>query len=86
MITPVSPKSRFQLLLEPEQLDALREREALTGIPVSRQIRRAIDAWLRVPLLASKAAESEVIKALKETGFMRRPKAAPRRVRARRKA
>ena len=47
MLTPMSPKTRFQVMLEPAQLKALREIEDRTGAPVARQIRRAIDAWLR---------------------------------------
>jgi hypothetical protein len=43
----VSPKQRFQILLEPEQLEALRAIEARTGAPVARQIRMAVDRWLR---------------------------------------
>jgi hypothetical protein len=42
----MSPKARFQLMLEPEQLAELRQIEANTDVPVSRQIRRAIDLWL----------------------------------------
>jgi hypothetical protein len=42
----MSPKQRFQLMLEPEQLDALRKIERETGAPVAEQIRRAIDRWL----------------------------------------
>jgi hypothetical protein len=42
----MSPKQRFQILLEPEQLQALRAIEERTGAPVARQIRMAIDRWL----------------------------------------
>jgi hypothetical protein len=42
----MSPKGRFQLLIEPEQLDALREIQEQTGAPISEQIRRAIAAYL----------------------------------------
>jgi len=42
----MSPKQRFQILLEPKQLEALRRIEANTGAPVARQIRMAVDRWL----------------------------------------
>jgi hypothetical protein len=47
MITSVSPKQRFQVMLEPEQLAALRQIEEETGAPVGEQIRRAIDQALQ---------------------------------------
>lgn len=43
----MSPKTRFQVMLEPEQLTALRRSEEETGAAVGEQIRRAIDEWLR---------------------------------------
>jgi hypothetical protein len=42
----VTPKQRFQILLEPDQLEALRRIEERTGAPVARQIRMAVDRWL----------------------------------------
>jgi len=42
----MSPKTRFQTLLEAEQLDALRRIERRTGAPVARQIRMAVERWL----------------------------------------
>jgi hypothetical protein len=42
----MSPKQRFQVLLEPEQLSALREIELRTGASIGEQIRRAIDQRL----------------------------------------
>jgi hypothetical protein len=42
----MSPKQRFQILLDPEQLDALRRIEQRTGAPIARQIRIAVDRWL----------------------------------------
>ena len=42
----MSPKERFQILLEPEQLAALRRIEDKTGAPVARQIRMAVEHWL----------------------------------------
>jgi hypothetical protein len=41
------PKTRFQLLLDPAQLAALRHVTQVTGASVAEQVRRAIDAWLR---------------------------------------
>jgi hypothetical protein len=41
------PKTRFQLMLEPAQVAALRRIETRTGAPLSVQIRRAVDAWLK---------------------------------------
>ena len=46
MITPMSPKTRFQVMLEPEQLEALRRIEREKDVPVARLIRRAIDQLL----------------------------------------
>jgi hypothetical protein len=43
----MSPKQRFQMFLEPEQIEALRRVEARTGAAMAEQIRRAIDAWLK---------------------------------------
>ena len=40
------PKQRFQILLEPEQLAALRRIENRTGAPVARQIRMIVARWL----------------------------------------
>jgi hypothetical protein len=42
----MTPKTRFQILLEPEQLDALRRIEKRTGAPVARQVRMAVHRWL----------------------------------------
>jgi len=42
----MSPKQRFPVMLEPEQVAALRDIEARTGARISEQIRRAIDDWL----------------------------------------
>ena len=42
----MSPKQRFQILLEPEQLAALRRIEQETGAPIARQIRMAVQRWL----------------------------------------
>lgn len=42
----MSPKARFQVMLEPAQLETMRAIEARIGVPVSRQIRQAVDRWL----------------------------------------
>ena len=42
----MSPKQRFPVMLEPEQLAALKAIERETGAPVAEQIRRAVDAYL----------------------------------------
>jgi hypothetical protein len=42
----MSPKTRFQILLEPEQLDALRKIQTQTGAPVASQIRHAVEQWI----------------------------------------
>jgi hypothetical protein len=65
MITPMSPKTRFQIMLEPEQLDALRAKQEETGVTVGEQIRRAINAAL--PAAVAKKAER------KRAGTRKRP-------------
>jgi len=42
----LSPKTRFQILLEPEQLAALRRIQERTAAPVASQIRRAVEKWI----------------------------------------
>lgn len=42
----MSPKTRVQILLEPEQLAALKRIQARTDAPVTAQIRRAVDTWI----------------------------------------
>jgi hypothetical protein len=44
---PVEVKQRFQIFLEAAQLKALRVIEQRTGTPVGRQIRMAVDRWLK---------------------------------------
>lgn len=46
MITPMSPKTRFQILLEPEQVEALKRIQERTAAPLAAQIRRAVDTWI----------------------------------------
>jgi hypothetical protein len=42
----MSPLQRFQVLLKPEQIEALRTIEQRTGTSMGGLIRLAIDAWL----------------------------------------
>jgi hypothetical protein len=42
----MSPKTRFQILLEPEQLAALRRIQDRTLAPVASQIRKAVENWI----------------------------------------
>ena len=42
----MSPKTRFQILLEPEQLEALRRIQERTSAPVASQIRKAVEKWI----------------------------------------
>ena len=42
----MSPKTRFQILLEPEQLAALRRIQERTSAPVAAQIRKAVEKWI----------------------------------------
>ena len=41
-----SPKTRFQILLEPEQLADLRRIQKETAAPVASQIRQAVGKWI----------------------------------------
>ncbi len=50
----MSPKRPFNLMLEPKQIQALREIERRTGAPPSEQIRRAIDTYLQTQSVLSK--------------------------------
>jgi hypothetical protein len=42
----MSPKARYNFLIDEAQRDALRAIKERDGIPESEQIRRAIDEWL----------------------------------------
>jgi hypothetical protein len=52
----MSPKQRFNLFLEGEQIDALKAIQEATGATPSEQIRRAINRWIdeNQPRLGSK--------------------------------
>jgi hypothetical protein len=60
IITPVSPKQRFQVMLEPDQLAALRQIEEETGAAIGEQIRRAIDQMLRAKGVTVKSERKRV--------------------------
>ena len=47
MLTPMTPKVRYNFWLEIEKRDGLRAIKEREGILESEQIRRAIDAWLK---------------------------------------
>ena len=57
------PKYRFNMMIEPDRLAALREIERRTGATPSEQIRRAIDMYLRSQSILTK---KEVAKILNE--------------------
>ena len=46
MLTGMSPKQRFQILLEPEQIAALRRIQERTAAPLASQIRQAVQKWI----------------------------------------
>lgn len=43
----MSPLQRFQVLLKPEQLEALRAVEQRTGTSMGALVRLAVDEWLQ---------------------------------------
>jgi hypothetical protein len=43
----MSPKARFQMFIEPDQLEALRALQERTGAPIGEHIRRAIAEYLK---------------------------------------
>ena len=51
----MSPKARYQFMIEPAQRDALRQIKQDSGVPEGEQIRRAIDLWLKAQGVTSKA-------------------------------
>lgn len=58
----MSPKQRFNMMLEPKQVDVLREIERRTGARMSEQIRRAIDAYLRSQTVLTKKEVDRLLK------------------------
>lgn len=63
MLTHMSPKLRFQILLEPGQLAALRAIEERVGVAIGEQVRRAIDAYLDGQKTLTKAELKELRRA-----------------------
>jgi hypothetical protein len=61
IVTPVSPKIRFNFWLEAEQRDGLRLLKERDGIPESEQVRRAIASWLESKGVARKAARPRAL-------------------------
>jgi hypothetical protein len=57
----MSPKTRFQLVIEPSQLSALRAIEEKTGARISLQIRRAIDAYLQAQTVLPKSQLKRIL-------------------------
>jgi Ribbon-helix-helix domain len=51
----MSPKQKFNLVIEPAQLAALKAIEERTGARISEQIRRAIQAYLENQTVLTKA-------------------------------
>ena len=58
----MSPKYRFNVMIEPERLELLREIERTTGATPSEQIRRAIDAYLKSQTVVAKKEVTKVLK------------------------
>lgn len=58
----MSPKYRFNVMIEPERLELLREIELKTGATPSEQIRRAIDAYLQSQTVLTKKEVTKVLK------------------------
>ena len=61
ILTRVSPKYRFNVMIEPERLEVLREIERRTGATPSEQIRRAIDAYLRSQSVLTKKEVARIL-------------------------
>jgi hypothetical protein len=55
MLTTVTPKERYNFLIDAEQREGLRRVKEREGIPESEQIRRAIDEWLQKKGATAKA-------------------------------
>jgi len=61
----MSPKQRFNFMLEPGQLAALKAIEARTGATPSEQIRRAIGAYLETQTAIPKAEIRKIVASAK---------------------
>ena len=60
----MSPKYRFNVMIEPERLELLREIERRTGATPSEQIRRAVDAYLELQKVVGKKEAAKILKTL----------------------
>jgi hypothetical protein len=58
----MSPKRRFNMMVEPKQIDVLREIERRTGAPISEQIRRAVDAYIATQAIVTKKEVAAILK------------------------
>jgi hypothetical protein len=58
----MSPKRRFSMMVEPKQIDVLREIERRTGAPISEQIRRAVDAYIATQTIVTKKEVAAILK------------------------
>jgi hypothetical protein len=58
----MSPKRRFNMMVEPKQIDVLREIERRTGAPISEQIRRAVDAYIATQTIVTKKEVAAILK------------------------
>jgi hypothetical protein len=58
----MSPKRRFSMMVEPNQIDVLREIERRTGAPISEQIRRAVDAYIGTQTIVTKKEVAAILR------------------------
>jgi len=58
----MSPKQRFNLMLEPGQVTVLKAIEERTGAPMSEQIRRALNAYFDAQTVIPKAEVKRLLK------------------------
>ena len=58
----MSPKQRFNLMLEPTQLAGLKAIEEATGAPIAEQIRRAVDVYLDTQTAIAKAEMKRILR------------------------
>ena len=57
----MSPKQRFNFMIEPEHLRALRRMEEETGAAVGEQIRRALAGYLKIQRAVPKAEIRKIL-------------------------
>jgi hypothetical protein len=57
----MSPKQKFNLVIEPSQLAALRAIEERTGARISEQIRRAIKGYLESQKVLTRSEVKELL-------------------------